>query len=258
MSERNLLMQLREMGRQEPPATLAATVLDAVGLSDRWGVVGTAIGPLAVAHGRHGISAVMRTDDARTFAEYHADVVGRPLRPGDVPAPLERAVRDRVEGRGRHRIAFDLRRLTEFERDVLDCTESIPRGEVRPYGWVAREIGRPAAVRAVGTALAHNPVPYLIPCHRVVRTDGHIGEYGGGGPTAKRALLLFEGVAEDELAALVRGGARFVGSDTTDVFCLPTCRHARRITPHHRQSFRTAGEALMMGYRPCRDCRPAA
>ena len=58
----------------------------------------------------------------------------------------------------------------------------IPRGEVRPYGWIAAEIGRPKAVRAVGTALGHNPVPLIVPCHRVVRSDGMIGQYSLGGP----------------------------------------------------------------------------
>src|SRR2546425_10684195 len=83
---------------------------------------------------------------------------------------------------------FDVRGLTAFEQAVWRKTREIPRGEVRPYGWVAREIGRPAAVRAVGTALANNPIPYFIPCHRVVRTDGHIGNYGGGGAAAKQGI----------------------------------------------------------------------
>ena len=70
----------------------------------------------------------------------------------------------------------------------------IPWGEVRPYSWVAREIGRPRAVRAVGSSLGHNPLPFVVPCHRVVRADGHIGEYGAGGPAAKRAMLATEGI----------------------------------------------------------------
>ena len=65
----------------------------------------------------------------------------------------------------------------EFERAVLEKALEIPRGEVRPYSWIASEIGRPKAVRAVGSALAHNPVPLVMPCHRVVRADGMIGQY---------------------------------------------------------------------------------
>ena len=106
----------------------------------------------------------------------------------------------------------------------------IPRGEVRPYGWIASEIGHPAAVRAVGTALGHNPVPLLIPCHRVVRSDGHIGQYSLGGPENKRTLLEWEGADPDELERLAKAGIRYFGSDTTHIVCHPTCHHARRVT----------------------------
>jgi O-6-methylguanine DNA methyltransferase len=78
----------------------------------------------------------------------------------------------------------------------------IPAGQVRPYGWIASEIGRPKAVRAVGTALGRNPVPLLIPCHRVVRTDGRVGDYAFG-PPAKRALLAAEGLDPDALVGAV-------------------------------------------------------
>src|SRR2546425_9860198 len=116
---------------------------------------------------------------------------------------------------------FDVRGLTAFEQAVWRKTREIPRGEVRPYGWVAREIGRPAAVRAVGTALANNPIPYFIPCHRVVRTDGHIGNYGGGGPQAKKAILTLEGVRGKKVEGLGRAGFRGPGVRTTQIFCFP-------------------------------------
>ncbi|MER3421295.1 MAG: cysteine methyltransferase, partial [Chloroflexota bacterium] len=87
------------------------------------------------------------------------------------------------------------------QRRVLEKTAEIPRGEVRPYAWVAREIGAPGAVRAVGTALGHNPIPFIIPCHRVVRADGSLGEYSGGGPAVKARVLAYEGVPLAELLA---------------------------------------------------------
>ena len=83
------------------------------------------------------------------------------------------AIARRLDGDRRVRIDLDLRGHTDFERDVWHKALEIPRGEVRPYGWVAAEIGRPKAVRAVGTALGHNPVPLIVPCHRVVRTRRH-------------------------------------------------------------------------------------
>ena len=106
----------------------------------------------------------------------------------------------------------------------------IPRGEVRPYAWVAAELGRPLAVRAVGNAVARNPIPFVIPCHRVVRSDGRIGNYGAGGPMAKRAVLESEGMDTDEMERLPAKGVRFIGSDTTHIYCYPSCRNARRIT----------------------------
>ncbi len=134
----------------------------------------------------------------------------------------------------------------------------IPRGEVRPYGWIASEIGHPAAVRAVGTALGHNPVPLLIPCHRVVRSDGHIGQYSLGGPQNKRTLLEWEGADPDELERLAKAGIRYFGSDTTRIVCHPTCHHARRVTERHLKTFRSMQEAAKSGYRPCKICRPVA
>ena len=106
----------------------------------------------------------------------------RPTPPAPFPTDLRSAIERRLGGDRRVRIDLDLRGHTEFERDVWAKALEIPRGEVRPYGWIAAEIGRPKAVRAVGTALGHNPVPLIVPCHRVVRTDGTIGQYSLGGP----------------------------------------------------------------------------
>jgi methylated-DNA-[protein]-cysteine S-methyltransferase len=75
---------------------------------------------------------------------------------------------------------------------------TIPRGYVSSYSALAAHIGKPKAARAAGTALARNPFPIIIPCHRTVRTDGSLGGFGGGLPM-KRALLEMEGVAFDGL-----------------------------------------------------------
>jgi O-6-methylguanine DNA methyltransferase len=133
----------------------------------------------------------------------------------------------------------------------------VPAGEVRTYTWIAREIGRPAAVRAVGSALGRNPVPLLIPCHRVVRSDGTVSDYIFGAPV-KRALLRREGADPEGLERLARQGIRYLGSDTTRIYCFPTCRAARRITERHRVPLASARLAQAAGYRPCRLCRPAA
>jgi len=79
-----------------------------------------------------------------------------------------------------------------FGRRVLDRTARIPYGDVATYGAVARDIGSPRAARATGNALGANPIPIVVPCHRVVPTGGKIGNYGGG-PERKVALLELEG-----------------------------------------------------------------
>jgi methylated-DNA-[protein]-cysteine S-methyltransferase len=152
----------------------------------------SAIGPLFGAVSTEGLVAVRRVADLGQedgFVNYLHHTAGRPSLAADsAPPDLEYAVR-RLDGAG---IALDLRWLGSFERDVLAAASTIPRGETRSYGWIAREIGRPRAVRAVGTALGKNPVPLVIPCHRVILSDGSIGQYIFG-EAAKRTLLETEG-----------------------------------------------------------------
>lgn len=79
-----------------------------------------------------------------------------------------------------------------FFREALQAALQIPYGQTRSYWWVAVRAGNPRAVRAVGQAMAGNPLPLLIPCHRVVRSDGTLGGFGGGGPELKRRLIALE------------------------------------------------------------------
>jgi methylated-DNA-[protein]-cysteine S-methyltransferase len=91
---------------------------------------------------------------------------------------------------------LNLSRLNKFAEKVLMHTCIIPRGRVTTYSGVAARIGAPGAARAVGTALANNPFPLVIPCHRVVRSDGSLGGFGGG-IEMKKDLLNKEGVVFD-------------------------------------------------------------
>jgi O-6-methylguanine DNA methyltransferase len=241
------------------PSGLAHATLVAVGLADDYAIIESPIGPLRIAWNGRGVSTVDGATDDRAFELRFEARTGRPIRRRDaLPAALASAVERRLAGDRRARISLDLRGTTEFEQAVWQKALEIPRGEVRPYGWIAAEIGRPKAVRAVGTALGHNPVPLIVPCHRVVRSDGTIGQYSLGGPRNKRTILAAEGLDPDELERLARAGVRYIGSDTTHVYCMPSCRHARRIQPVHRVSFGSLESSEAAGYRACRDCRPAA
>jgi O-6-methylguanine DNA methyltransferase len=244
--------------RPETPPTLRPAVLERVGLADAWFTVAGPVGPLLVAHNGRGISATAPAGDEAGFVERFQARHRRPLRAAEPPARLLAQLRRYLDAGPAARVApprFDLRGVSDFERDVLRKAAEIPRGEVRPYAWVAGEIGRPAAVRAVGGALNRNPVPVLIPCHRVVGSDGRLTGYAWGVPY-KRTLLAAEGADPAELERLGRDRTRYVGSDTTGIYCYPTCHNATRIGAAHRVAFRDARAAAAAGYRPCQHCRP--
>jgi O-6-methylguanine DNA methyltransferase len=249
---------LATLAEPAPPA-LGHGVLVTVGLADDYAVIESPVGPLRVAWNGRGVSAVESAASDHAFELRFLARTGRQASRRDtLPANLARAIERRISGDRRARIDLDLRGSSAFEQAVWLKALEIPRGEVRPYGWVAAEIGRPKAVRAVGTALGHNPVPLIVPCHRVVRSDGTIGQYSLGGPGNKRTILATEGLDPDELERLARARVRFVGSNTARIYCLPTCHNAKRITPAHRVTFRSTIDSEAAGYRACRSCRPAA
>jgi O-6-methylguanine DNA methyltransferase len=251
-----LTTDLKRLGEVKAPAGFADRLLAHVGMADSYARFDTVLGAVYVAWNRQGVSAASRAASAAEFEAWFRKDVGRQLVAADAPKDLATKIEDELQGRRRMR--FDLRGLTPFEQAVLRKTREIPRGEIRPYGWVAREIGRPAAVRAVGTALANNPIPYFIPCHRVVRTDGQIGNYGGGGPEAKRSILTMEGVRLKRLEELARSGVRYQGVKTTKVFCYPTCHTGRHALEKNIVWLRDEASARAAGFRPCKVCRPAA
>jgi O-6-methylguanine DNA methyltransferase len=110
-------------------------------------------------------------------------------------APIVAQLQEYFAGK---RLQFDARlnleSLTSFQQRVLQAAQGIPAGTVWTYGQLAQSIGRPRASRAVGQALGRNPVPIIVPCHRVIASDGSLGGYsGGGGLDSKRWLLRLEG-----------------------------------------------------------------
>jgi O-6-methylguanine DNA methyltransferase len=245
--------------RDPAPDRILPGVLERTGLADHFVTRPSPLGPVLVAYSRRGVTLVDLAPTAEAFARrYRARFLRYALPAAEPPtrlaAALERAL---VSGRT-GRVPLDLVGVGPFQEAVLHKAAEIPPGEVRPYGWVAREIGRPGSGRAVGNALAANPVPLVVPCHRVVRADGRLGRYSLGADENKRRLLEGEGFDAEENERLAARGVRYLGSATTRIYCHPSCRHARRITPGHRVEFRDAGQASRAGYRPCRDCRPQA
>lgn len=122
------------------------------------------------------------------------------VRDGDRLGEAERELLEYFAGeRSRFDVAVDLSELSGFQRRVLEAARELPFGTVVPYSELARRIGKPKAARAVGNALGRNPVAIIVPCHRIVRTDGSLGGYTGG-IAYKERLLEIEG-REDLLRA---------------------------------------------------------
>ncbi len=156
--------------------------------------VDSPIGSLLLAATTQGVVRIaFHNEDHRTVLEVLAERVSpRVLR---APARLDEVARQLDEyfsgARRSFDLPIDLRLAHGFRRSVLDHLRDIPYGATASYSTVAAAAGSPAAVRAVGSACANNPVPLVVPCHRVVRSDGAIGQYLGGVET-KKALLSLE------------------------------------------------------------------
>jgi methylated-DNA-[protein]-cysteine S-methyltransferase len=164
----------------------------------------TPLGPIGIASSNTGITAV---DFIRNLGEFHRNLMNQGLSLPDMytqknsnPANihLSTAVEELSDyfsgSRKEFTCALDYSFMTIFQKQVLEITFAIPYGKVLTYGEIARKLGRPGAARAVGRAEATNPMPLLIPCHRVIGTDGKLHGYGGrGGINTKAWLLQFEG-----------------------------------------------------------------
>ncbi|WP_277454386.1 methylated-DNA--[protein]-cysteine S-methyltransferase [Janibacter sp. DB-40] len=167
----------------------------AAGLLDiAYRVIDSPLGPLLLAATEAGVVRVAFAleDHNAVLADLADRVSPRVL---EAPARLDtvtRALTDYLDGRSRQvDVPVDLRLLRGYRREVVGALPTIGYGRTATYAQVAAATGRPGAVRAVGSACANNPVPLVLPCHRVVRSDGSDGGYRGG-PEAKRQLLALE------------------------------------------------------------------
>lgn len=111
-----------------------------------------------------------------------------------VPALIRSSLAEAAKGARDVDVPVDLTWASEYVQEVLAAAMRVPRGQTRPYSWLAREARRPLAVRAAASAIANNPLWLLVPCHRIIAADGTIGSYGPTGIERKRELLEREGV----------------------------------------------------------------
>jgi methylated-DNA-[protein]-cysteine S-methyltransferase len=161
-----------------------------------YGIMESPVGPIVIAVTDNGVCDI-------SYLEYSGldgilrDIEARGILASERPAYIQPVVDQLSEYFAHQRTQFflpiDLHGVTPFTRSVLEVTNSVPFGTVVTYGQVAAGIGQPGASRAVGNALGRNPVAIVVPCHRVIKSDGSMGWYTGG-PHIKESLLGVEGV----------------------------------------------------------------
>lgn len=147
---------------------------------------------------------------------------------------------------------------SEFHREVLEATAALPYGAVTSYARIARQIGKPDAVRAVAQALRWNPLPIVVPCHRVVGASGALAGYAGDRPAIKERLLGIEGVLleRDRREAHVARDRMYARPGREQEYCLPTCGSIPSLTLARLTLFASRESAETVGLRPCTSCRP--
>ncbi|MFE3496530.1 MGMT family protein [Streptomyces sp. NPDC059175] len=243
----------------EPPVDFAVRVLRRVGVPrdayDTYVRLDAAVGGLFVAASPEAVTGAALDTGGLTAAAFEALHRSRTRRSAVRSVrPFPGVATALRTGRAR-RLPIDLSPLSPVDRAVLQAVRTVPFGQLRPVGWIAREAA--AAPEAVAGALARNPAAVLVPCHRVTYDNGSPCD-AGHLPEVGDALRAAEGIDLQRAAELYRAGVVLLGSDTTRIYCHPTCAHARRITPPHQVPFRTAREAGRAGYRACKSCRPVS
>jgi len=159
------------------------------------GTVDSPVGPLFVAVTPQGLASIAfeGVDQDALMARFARELSPRVIAAAGATDDVRRELDEYFEGARRSfDLPLDRRLMSRFMRDVLGATSRVSFGHLATYGEIAQRIGRPSAARAVGAALGANPIPIVVPCHRVVGANGKLTGYGGGLPR-KELLLRLEG-----------------------------------------------------------------
>ena len=182
--------------RAETAAADIAGIAAEQGLLDvALGVFESPVGELLLAVTPRGLAYVAFEEEERDelLSRFSRQLSPRILEHPAATDEVRRQLEEYFEGeRTRFQLKLDRRLMRGIARDVLAATAKVTFGRTTTYGALAERIGRPRASRAVGNALGSNPIPIVVPCHRVLRTGGDVGGYAGG-PSRKRRLLALEG-----------------------------------------------------------------
>jgi methylated-DNA-[protein]-cysteine S-methyltransferase len=221
------------------------------------------LGHILIARSEHGVSLVeylgARTDLAASRLSRATGV--EPQEDGaDIEALFRELLEDLRGDRTRLEWALDLRLArSDFHRAVLQATAAVPYGAVTSYAGIAAEIGKPAATRAVAQALRWNPLPIVVPCHRIIGTSGALTGYSGNKIGLKRELLAVEGiraVGAPRDSHVLRQALYHYERNEQHEYCLPTCGDIAR-RPIGRVTLMASRDlAESLGLVPCTSCRP--
>ena len=223
----------------------------------RVGVIPSPIGRLLVAESNRGLATIhfLTMDGAeRTLEKLRKkfDLIENEASTRRVGAEIDRLFKGDLSVLT-HRVDLSVVE-SEFQRRALILLRTVPPGAVITYQGLAAAVGHPNSQRAIGTTMATNPVPIFVPCHRVIKSDGSIGNYGGGVPN-KLKLLRAEGF--DVGRDLRLPSSAVMGHRKTRIFCRPECSAAKRADSSRTLYFADAESAGRAGLRACKLCRPA-
>ena len=224
-----------------------------------YGVFASPLGPILIARTVEGVAAIEYLDASADASRLVRRAGADAQEDGAATEDLYRDVLDYLAGRrSRFEWPLDLRGIrSDFQRRVLEATARLPYGAVTSYSHIADEIGMPTASRAVAQALRHNPVPLVIPCHRVIGSSGALTGYAGNKVGLKQRLLAIEGVPVGADRSLHVERDRMYQLMRNEVeYCLPTCGSIGAEPLTRITLFGSREGAESAGFRPCSSCRP--
>ena len=225
----------------------------------RIGLIESSVGRLMVAESDRGLIGVRYIDGSEgdaamlTALRQKFDLAEDAQAAARIGDEIERSLAGDGEAAARHPVDYSLV-ASPFQRRALIRLRQVPAGGVVTYQALAAAVGAPSGQRAIGNAMATNPIPIFVPCHRVIRSDGTIGNYGGGVEN-KLKLLRAEGFGVDQGNRLPASAV--YGHWQSHIFCRPECSAVRRADRKTWIIFTDPERARGSGMRPCKLCRPA-
>jgi len=223
----------------------------------RVGVIPSPLGKLLVAESDRGLAAIhflfiSGGDRTLEMLRRKFDLIENEASARRIEAEIDRVLEGGVDAVDR---PVDLSLVeSDFQRRAYTLLRKVPAGAVITYQGLAAKVGNPDAQRAIGTTMATNPIPIFVPCHRVIKSDGTIGNYGGGVDN-KIKLLRAEGFEVNRDLRLPSGAV--MGHRHTKIFCRPDCSAARRTDPNNALIYADSRHARHEGLRACKLCKPA-